>query len=118
MKMPTKKHRMSKEKTMNVQVVGLNYRMTTTAQEQLQDQVPMLVQLVREPENNHDENAIAVHLTRWRKDMMIGYLPRDVAAKLAPLLDHGDVEITSVWLKDVMPGGFGDLLVSFRKRIS
>lgn len=116
--MPTKKHRMGEEKTMNVSVVGLNYRMTSTTQEQLQEHTPMLVELVREPENNHDENAIAVHLTRWRKDMMIGYLPRDVAAKLAPLLDHGDVEITSVWLKDVVPGGFGELLISFRRKIS
>ena len=42
--------------------------------------------LYREPNNPHDANAIAVKA--WGK-YDLGYIPRDLAEKLAPLLDEG-----------------------------
>ncbi len=44
------------------------------------------LQLVRDPENTHDRNAIQIH---WRNERMLGHIPRTVAADVAPLLDAG-----------------------------
>lgn len=103
---------------MRVSVVGMNYRMTPSSQDMLSEHVPQQVTITREPENKHDGNAIAVNLTTWRKGMHIGYLPKDVAEKLAPLLDFGEVAISTVWLTDVDSSGSGSLLITFRKRLS
>lgn len=52
--------------------------------------VPVL--LVRNPENPHDKNAVEVHVpSMGRGASMIGHVPRDLAARLAPSLDRGDV---------------------------
>ncbi|MFM9413776.1 single-stranded-DNA-specific exonuclease RecJ [Peptococcus simiae] len=48
-------------------------------------QAPTPVDLVAEPDNPHDPNALAV-VTEWGK---IGYLNRDLAAALAPLIQAG-----------------------------
>lgn len=46
------------------------------------------VKLKREPRNVHDRNAIAVYAAlRDNRVFFIGYLPRAVAAVLAPLMD-------------------------------
>lgn len=50
----------------------------------------MLVQLVREPDNPADPNAIAVRDTTGRR---IGYLPREIAEQYAGLIDHGLVRL-------------------------
>jgi hypothetical protein len=42
--------------------------------------------LVREPDNPHDPNAIRVALAGV---FYMGYVPRDIAKDLAPLLDEG-----------------------------
>jgi len=42
--------------------------------------------LVREPNNPHDPNAIRVALAGI---VFLGYVPRDVAKELAPLMDEG-----------------------------
>jgi hypothetical protein len=41
--------------------------------------------LLREPDNPHDPNAIRVELA----GLFLGYIPRDLARKLAPLMDAG-----------------------------
>jgi hypothetical protein len=41
--------------------------------------------LVREPENQHDRNAIKVIY----KENQLGYVPKEKAAELTPLLDSG-----------------------------
>lgn len=52
--------------------------------------VPVL--LVRNPDNEYDENAVEVHVPAMgRGSSMIGHVPRDLAARLAPSLDRGDV---------------------------
>ena len=42
--------------------------------------------LRRDPGNEHDPNAIAVHTQR---DEALGFVPRELAAELAPQLDRG-----------------------------
>ena len=44
------------------------------------------LRLVREPSNKHNPNAVAV----FSNSLLIGYLPRNLAAKLAPCIDNGD----------------------------
>lgn len=51
------------------------------------------IRLRREPENPHDANAIAVFNHRG---VQVGYLPREEAAWLAPLLDSGVIRIGGV----------------------
>jgi len=49
--------------------------------------------LVREPENEHDPNAVAI----WNeaRTLQLGYVPRDVAPELA-----GDEQAVSLWRVD------------------
>ena len=42
--------------------------------------------LIREPDNTHDPNAIRVALFG---DFFMGYIPKHIAGKLAPLMDSG-----------------------------
>lgn len=49
------------------------------------------VVLVRNPANEHDANAVEVHVPMLgRQQSMVGHVPRDLAARLAPSLDRGD----------------------------
>ncbi len=43
------------------------------------------LRLLREPSNRYDRNAIAV----FSEDMQIGYIDRELALRLAPILDKG-----------------------------
>lgn len=43
--------------------------------------------LVREPDNKCDSNAIRVEIA----DFFMGYVPKEVAEELAPLMDSGSV---------------------------
>lgn len=52
--------------------------------------------LIRNPDNAHDPNAIEVHQPSVG---MIGHLPAEVAARLAPCLDAG--ETWQAWLQGV-----------------
>ncbi len=47
--------------------------------------IPGLLTLVREPDNNYDKNAIAVHLDGKK----VGHIPAPQAKILAPMLDAG-----------------------------
>lgn len=46
---------------------------------------PVPVELVREPNNPFDLNAVGVHV----EGRMLGHLPRDIAAIVGPKLDDG-----------------------------
>jgi hypothetical protein len=51
---------------------------------------PIPVRLIRNPENEHDENAVEVHVPiLGRHGTMIGHVPRELAARLAPRMDEG-----------------------------
>ena len=49
------------------------------------------VALVRNPDNEHDANAVEVHVPALgRRRSMVGHLPRDLAARIGPSMDRGD----------------------------
>jgi hypothetical protein len=50
---------------------------------------PLPVVLIRNPANEHDPNAVEVHVPALGVQGMIGHLSRENAAKIAPLLDEG-----------------------------
>lgn len=61
----------------------------------------MQAELVREPENPFDKNAIkiVIHLRSINRKTVIGYVPRGLAAGLAAVIDAGiqaKVELVSV----------------------
>lgn len=49
------------------------------------------VKIVPEPDNEFDPNALAVHVAYALEVRHIGYVPRDMAAVFAPLLEGEDV---------------------------
>lgn len=51
----------------------------------------MQAELVREPENQFDKNAIkiVIHLRSINRKTVIGYVPKGLASSLAPVLDAG-----------------------------
>jgi hypothetical protein len=60
-----------------------------SSESQVSQEVGVL--LVRNPANEHDENAVEVHVpSLGRSESMIGHVPRDLAERLAPSLDRGD----------------------------
>src|SRR5215471_5193681 len=117
----TKKHqtRYGKERRLTFSVAGMNYRVTPSTQVALSENAPIMVKLVREPENTHDPNAIAVYLETYRKGMHIGFVPRQIAESLAPLMDENRVAFTATWLTSIdFSGHTGKLLVVLRKKLS
>jgi len=55
---------------------------------------PIPVVFVRNPDNEHDANAVQVHVPAL--GIMIGHVSRQIAARLAPSLDEGVVFAASV----------------------
>lgn len=45
------------------------------------------VLLVRNPENEYDANAIEVHVPILRRRQFVGHVPKDLAARWAPMMD-------------------------------
>jgi len=54
------------------------------------------VKLVREPSNQYDRNAIRVLNING---IQVGHIPRNVAVKLAPLLDQSKVSVEGEMLE-------------------
>ena len=52
--------------------------------------------LLRNPANPHDANAIEVHIPALGDLAMIGHVPRDLAAQLAPEMDAGAIFAAAV----------------------
>ncbi|TCD63046.1 hypothetical protein EIP91_006059 [Steccherinum ochraceum] len=60
------------------------------------------VRLIREPRNRYDPNAIKVeNIGRTQ----VGHIPKNIAAKLAPLLDQNLVTIEGIMLEGNLSGG-------------
>lgn len=57
------------------------------------------VDLVRNPDNPYDSNAVQVRYMGY----MLGHLPKDVAARIAPLLDSGTKYVTTVFQVRISP---------------
>jgi hypothetical protein len=60
---------------------------------------PTYVQLVRNPNNAYDSNAVEVRY----QDAMLGHVSKDVAARIAPIMDQGDSYLASVFQVRVSP---------------
>lgn len=56
----------------------------------LNRQREVMLRLVRNPDNPYDGNAIEVHFG----DQMLGHIPKEVAARIAPIMDSGQ-ELTA-----------------------
>ena len=80
------------------------HRLHTLTQQTWQARESVAVVLRRNPANKHDTNAIEVHVPALGD--MVGHVPADLAARLAPLLDDGvrfHVEIWSVAVDPANP---------------
>ena len=91
-----------KLRTLDLTVVGLGYRVTPAKMEAIAADAPLAAKLVREPENMHDRNAVAVYLNeKPYTELHFGYLSRTVAAELAPRLDAGMANGGAAWVLSV-----------------
>jgi hypothetical protein len=73
---------------LNVRLSGVSYN---NAQDHIRTFAKFDIRwfaMVREPDNPHDPNAIRVALFG---EFFMGYIPKDIAAHLAPLMDAGRV---------------------------
>ena len=85
--------------SLEIPIVGLQHRLTPSTRRFLEQRVQsgtIPVRIEREPENSADENAIKVIIDQAPyKDMHIGYIPRIVAAEMAPSIDNGDIDLST-----------------------
>lgn len=72
-------------RTLHVKVVGVSYEGRQAHLARLVGNEP--VRLVPEPTNKYDPNAIAVHIAVGGEVLHCGYIPREIAAEIAPLMD-------------------------------
>jgi HIRAN domain len=94
------------QKHLELEAVGLNYRVTPASMKKIIRDLPTRVRLERELKNQFDENAVKVLLVQEDADSgwHIGYLPRAVAKVIAPKMDKGGwwmKPFRSVWLTDI-----------------
>ena len=92
---------MVKLEQVKIRVSGVTYGKRQTALEHLRRYKPedISIQLVREIGNAYDRNAVKVIASvRNRGSYCMGYLPRGLAAFIAPLLDCGDT-VTALYNK-------------------
>jgi hypothetical protein len=84
----------------NVSITGsMFYPGATEIIKKLQYKFGAPLILKREPELKYDPNAVAV----YRGDQQLGYVPRGLAAELAPLMDAG-TEVTAVRARTALEG--------------
>lgn len=57
------------------------------------------VQLIRNPKNPYDKNAVEVHF----EDAMLGHLPREVAARVAVVMDEGGSYLATIYRVRISP---------------
>lgn len=99
-------------------LVGFNHRAVAQTRREIAMEVPLSVELRREPENVHDPNAVAVYVLEepWR-ELHIGYVPRAVVALIAHKMDKGKFNPVEAWLTEAEPeGGTGTVRVKYTKR--
>jgi len=74
-------------------VVGVTYE---GRQDVINSMNEMLDNLIakREPENPHDENAIAIYVEKHNGELQsVGYINRGLAAKLSPVIKEQNLEL-------------------------
>lgn len=96
---------MSLEFTISLALVGWPYHCHTFDND-TQPKVPDALLLRRQRDNPHDENAILVTLAKVAKKT-VGYIQKDQAAVLAPLLDNDKIQIQRATVAHVYERSFG-----------
>lgn len=87
-------------RSLNFKVAGVTYENRQEIIAKLQGTEPVVIK--PEPENPYDKNAIAVVVGFEGEVYHIGYVPKELAAELAPLLEEEDL-IGKIWN---ITGGF------------
>lgn len=87
-------------KSMYIKVVGVTFEGRQLVLAEMSAGAPIL--LIPEPENQYDPNAIAVWTSGNPAALQIGYVPRELAAVIAPFLE-GESMVARVY---EMTGGF------------
>lgn len=72
-------------RTLHCKVAGVTYEGRQEYLAKLNGTEP--VRLVPEPTNKYDANAIAVHVAKMGMVYHCGYIPREMAAEIAPLME-------------------------------
>lgn len=76
--------------------------------------------LRRNPENEHDANAIEVHVPGLGDPGMIGHLPRNLAAKIAPMMDADpnawSAAISNVFINENHPDRPGITIIVYYRQ--
>lgn len=72
-------------RTLHVKVAGVTYEGRQAYLARLTGKE--FVRLIPEPENPYDANAIAVHIASEGKILHCGYIPRELAKDIAPLME-------------------------------
>lgn len=93
-----------KKVKLHIPVVGIQYRVTPSTRRMMKSHAPFKVGLIREPDNNHDPNAVKVLIAEFfdipYAGMHIGYVPRKVAGMIGPALDQGKMKIHEAWVSE------------------
>jgi hypothetical protein len=97
---------MAKRKKLELEVVGMHYRLTPSTITKMTKDVPLKCELKREPDNPADENAVMVLVTEkpYGKEhggMPIGYIARATASVIAPSIDAGEWPFDEIWLTEI-----------------
>ncbi len=87
-------------RTLHIKVAGTTFEGRQTYLERLTGKEP--VRLVPEPENPYDPNAIAVHIAIEGNVRHCGFIPREMAAEIAPLLEGESIDCNI----EAVTGGF------------
>jgi HIRAN domain len=106
---------MKKLKRIECDLKGVTNYTTVAMRNVMVGRLPLDVFAEREPDNEYDENAIRIYLVR-EPPTHLGYVPRKVAAVLAPALDDGRLEFVKGSLDSLEPQeGIGHLVLTFRR---
>ena len=92
----------SKPKKEHYTLVGMHYRIPKDTRRMIAKHVPFAVYFEREHTNDHDSNAIAVFAADGvlYSGMHLGYLRKEVAAVISPLVDSGEMSLPSFGVVD------------------
>lgn len=82
-----------KTRILNTRVVGVTFENRQALVAQLSTTDPCRLQ--PEPDNVYDKNALAVHVAHGGEVWHIGFVPKELAAEIAPYLD-GEAVMCSI----------------------
>ena len=103
---------------LEMMVVGIKYRVSVSTRNALALDVKRekrRVYLEREPDNPVDENAVKVFMDeKPYTGLHLGYVKKDIAALLAPVLDAGVPVITAYLLDMDVKDGSGEIVVTLK----